>query len=126
MNNTELYHHGVLGMKWGKRKAVTSAKKGAVKKYSKEYDKASEMSDLADKKWSEVDALYTSLGKNKVQRMLAASSNKSAAAKKYSKEYDKASEMSDLADKKWSEVKSLYKDTGSNFVSRVFNNIKYS
>lgn len=139
-----LEHHGVLGMKWGHRKAkaptnstlvsnkrVTKSNSDSdvrrnVKEYSKKYDKAEKASNIADKKWHEVNEMYVALGKNKVQRIINASRNKSTAAKKYNNEYDRASNMSDEADALWKEAKDSYKKTGRNRISRVINNAKYS
>ena len=196
MNNNELIHYGVKGMKWGHHKAnpyVTSMqnarsryknnkkqinsaytkageaydratkggkisnkkadraldaaadkwasdrksakaaykqdkiniKKQAVSDYNKKFNSAERASNIADKKWNEVDAKYTALGKNKVERMLNAAKGKSKEAKDYNKAYEEASNMSDIADAKWREAKSAYKQTGYNAISRVSNNIKY-
>lgn len=99
--------------------------KSAVSDYSKKFDKAERASNMADKKWNEVNEQYKALGKNKVQRMLAAAQNKTVAAKKYNKMYDEASDMSDRADEQWKEAREAYKKTGRTYVSRIFNNAKY-
>ena len=105
--------------------AKTQIKRNAVKEYTKKYNAASKASDLADKRWNEVDAQYQALGKIKVTRIINAARNKTAAAKQYSKNYEEASRMSDAADKLWAESKAAYRETGRNYVERVFNNIKY-
>lgn len=99
-------------------------KKQAVSDYNKKFNSAERASNIADKKWNEVNEQYKALGKNKVQRMIKAM-GKSEAAKQYSKNYDEASRLSDVADKKWRESKEAYKQTGRNYVNRIFNNIKY-
>lgn len=137
--NNELMHYGVLGMKWGhhKAKVVTSSKKNSkkksntdikksVKEYSRKYDNAEKASNIADKKWHEVDKMYISLGKNKVERIFNAAHNKTDAAKRYNKAYDEASNMSDKADELWRDAKNSYKKTGRNKIERVINNAKYS
>lgn len=99
-------------------------KKKAVSDYNKKFNSAERASNIADKKWNEVNEQYKALGKNKVERMIKAM-GKSEAAKQYSKNYDEASRLSDVADKKWRESKEAYKQTGRNYVNRIFNNIKY-
>lgn len=137
----ELFHYGVPGMKWGRRKAIPVASgqapkskkqiraeqtKAAVKKYSKKYDEASALSNIADKKWRDVKAEYKALGKTAISRILAAKSGKTAAAKAYNKHYNEASRMSDKADAAWRETKKLRKKTGRTKISRVINNARYS
>lgn len=99
-------------------------KKKYVSDYNKKFNSAEKASNIADKKWNEVNAQYKALGKNKIERMIK-SMGKSEAAKQYSKNYDEASRLSDAADKKWKEAKEAYKQTGRNYVDRIFNNIKY-
>lgn len=99
-------------------------KKKAVSDYNKKFNSALRASNIADKKWNEVNEQYKALGKNKVERMINAMS-KSEAAKQYSKNYDEASKLSDIADKKWKESKEAYKQTGRNYVNRIFNIVKY-
>lgn len=107
------------------KKKLDSAKKSAVKEYSKKFNKASHASDIADQKWTEVKAEYKALGKTRVTRMLNAAQNKTAAAKKYNKDFNTASSMSDKADALWRESNEAYKKTGRNYIGRVLNNVKY-
>lgn len=102
-----------------------AATKKSVKAYSKQYDKASSMSDAADVEWAKTKELYKKTGKNRIARILNNMSGKSAEVKAYSKQYDKASNMSDVADAEWKKANDMYKKTGSNHISRVVNNIKY-
>lgn len=132
MDSSELYHHGVKGMKWGHRKATyakmaakNKSHKAAVKEYGKKFDKASKASDLADEMWNNVKAERKTLGKNFITRTIASMQNKTDAAKKYNKDYDMASKKSDIADKLWREAHAAYKKTGRNYVDRIFNNVKY-
>ncbi len=199
-NNEELYHHGVLGMKWGHRKAVpmssgqarvarakaaykaankqyskdfnrassyssrhlisqyfgknkktsndnwgkaydsataankakkaykqakTNLKRSNVKNYSKQYNKASSMSDRADAEFAKAKEMRKKIGKNAVSRVLASMRNKSVEAKAYNKQFEKASNLADKADAQWAKSKELYKKTGRTRVGRVINNIKY-
>lgn len=135
-----ILHYGVKGMKWGqrryqnedmsltpegKRRYSNGSTRDAVKAYSKQFDKASSMSDSADRAWAEAKSARKKMGKTAVGRTVASLRGKSDAAKKYNKLYDKASAMSDAADKEWSKANSMYKKTGKNFVSRIINNAKY-
>lgn len=67
MNSNELYHYGVLGMKWGVRRAKVNAKKAKNlrdKKSLKEYD------EIADYKKSKGDTKgYARAKKNKQKQL---------------------------------------------------------
>ncbi len=142
MVNRELYHHGIKGQRWGIRryqnKDGTLTNDGqkrylkeqyirkAVGEYSRQYNKASRMSDEADAKWSEAKALYAKTGKNAVTRILNNIRNKTAITEEYSKVYNEASNMSDKADAEWQKVWELRRKTGKNAISRIINNVKYS
>lgn len=89
------------------------------------FDAAEKASNIADKKWNEVDAQYKALGRNRVSRMLNAARGKSDAAKKHNKMYDDAERASNIADEKWSSVKESYKNTGRNRIERILNQIEY-
>lgn len=137
MNNEELFHYGVKGMKWGvrrARKASSSSSKSSARKkeinrnikdYRKSWDEAEKASNAADKKRQDVSSQYKALGKNRLQRFMAVSKGNSDAVKKYKKDFNEATRLEDIADKKWNEVSEKYKLTGKNRVSRILNNIKY-
>lgn len=99
--------------------------KTAVKKYNKTFDAAEKAQHKADSKWTEAQALYKSLGKTKIARIINAARGKSEAAKAYSKAYDSWEKSQNFADKKYSDMKTAYASTGKNLVDRVINNIKY-
>ena len=107
------------------KKDVANAKKSAVKKYEKEFDKADKAQESADKKWNEVQAKYKSLGKTRLTRTLNAARNKSDLAKEYNKKYNDWEKAQNAADKAWKDAQSAYKETGRNRIEMIFNNIKY-
>ena len=119
------YISDVKAAKKAYKNSRNAATKKSVKAYSKQYDKASSMSDAADAEWTKTTELYKKTGKNFVDRILHNMSGKSAEVKAYNKQYDKASSMSDAADAEWKKANDMYKKTGSNRLSRVANNIKY-
>ena len=141
MIENELIHYGVKGMRWGvrryqnkdgtltpagkKREMKVSTTKKAVARYNKKYEKVERLSDASDKKWEEVQELYRSLGRNRIQRMINASRKQTAASKKYNKAYDEWNMLAEKADAAWEEASKAYRDTGKNFISRVVNNVKY-
>ena len=137
---SELYHHGIKGQKWGVRRWQNSdgtfneaGKKryfaDSVQTYNKAYNKANRTQEAADKAEREMKDAYKALGKNKVSRTINAikgSRGKGGEAyERYSKAYDKANKTQEVADKAEREMKEAYKNTGKNSVSRVVNNIKY-
>ena len=99
--------------------------KQSVRAYDKKFNKASKASDAADKKWSEVQEQYKSLGKTNITRAIRAARGTSKAAKSYNKGYEAWEKMQNNADKKWGEAKAEYANTGRNQVERILNNMKY-
>lgn len=97
--------------------------KAAIKDYNKKFNAAEKASNAADQKWSKVNEQYKSLGKNRVQRMIAAAQNKTDAAKAYNKSFNEAERASNAADKQWAAAKEAYKKTGKNRVQRILNNM---
>ena len=102
-----------------------SDEKSRVKKYTKTYEKASSMSDIADKKWNEVSDQYKKLGKNKISRMINAAKGTSVAAKKYSQLFEEASSYSDKADVEWEKARKQYREVGKNAIDRILKVHKY-
>lgn len=42
-NNSELYHYGVLGMRWGRRRGTSGSSKDSHKDYSEDYTTARQL-----------------------------------------------------------------------------------
>ena len=129
-----LAHYGVLGMKWGKRKASSWVEKtrtrnreisGNIKVYRKAYDKADRLDEKSNALFKDAKAKHKALGKNILERAMVAAKNETAAAKDYNKTYDKASALSDKATSEYYKGRQAYKNTGKNKVSRVMNNALY-
>lgn len=131
----ELYHHGIKGMKWGKRRfqnkdgtLTPQGKKryqNAVKDYDSAYDKWSKKQDSNDKKWEDIQGQYKKLGRTKLSRIINAAKGNTKEAKAYRKSYDEWSKKQDSLDREYDKVREKFKSTGRNYVERVFNNIKY-
>ncbi len=119
------YQQAAKNAKSQYKNAVKNAKTSAVKNYEKEFDKAEKSQNAADKKWSEVQAKYKSLGKTRLTRTLNAARNKSDLAKEYNKQYNDWEKAQNAADKAWKDAKTAYTQTGRNRVEMIFNNIKY-
>lgn len=146
MNNNELMHYGVLGMKWGHRKAQPTSSVGrakaaymqAKKDYNKSYNSAYGYSSRhaigqfvskkkraeSDRRWNDASDKAKALDSAKKAYKNEKKAAKKAAVKDYSKTYNTASRMSDAADKKWSEVKERHKALGKNFIERAINSQK--
>ena len=107
------------------KSAKKAATKAAVKDYNKSFDLANKLADKADKKWSDVQSQYRSLGKTRVTRALKATYGKSDAVKKYRREYDNWEKSQNEVDKQWKDARKKYKKTGKTGASRVVNNIRY-
>lgn len=143
--NNELYHYGVKGMKWGKRKAryddsyssqLRSAKaayKSQKRKIDSEYIKAGERYDI-DTKGGRIqskradDAFDRATDKWLADRKSAKADYKQSKQlikdtniKNYRNKIDEAEKASNIADMKWNEVNEQYKSLGKTRVTRMIN-----
>lgn len=140
MQQNELMHYGVKGMKWGHRKKYYNddvyEKKAAMKKASKEFDKAYSKADHGriaaisplkkhrqanTQRWENVSDKAKAYQTAKADYKNAKKNSVKSAVSKYSKKYDAAEKASNIADKKWNEVSEQYRSLGKNRVSRMFN-----
>jgi hypothetical protein len=147
-----LYHFGVLGMKWGVRRAGKSGKAGSkgsswlkeavtattnnlrhpiiTGKAFRDSEKASSFKDLVRRKTLYVNTKELRDVNQRTSKMLldkkAALKATKAAVKKYQKEWEKALLTDDVTSKEWEKASSLYIETGKNAASRILNNLRYS
>lgn len=139
----ELYHHGVKGMKWGKRKAQSeyhqslsrakSTYKSNKKKIDAGYTKAAEMFDkktnggrvrnkTAEQAFDKAADKWAADRKSaKADYKNTKASIKKQAVKSYEKQFNKAEKASNVADKKWNQVNEQYHNLGKTKVTRMIN-----
>ena len=145
MNENELYHFGVKGMKWGVRRnrssfVSTSGPKRLPGTYASDGNgwtaKAKRLPGAIVKK-DGYDKSRTPLGVASLTSKTSGKSKQKAAAntpeakaalkrsvKEYGKQMDKANSLTEKANSEWATAQEMYKKTGKNAVSRVLNNIK--
>lgn len=129
MNQNELMHYGVLGMKWGVRRYQNedgSYKKGAQGRYDGKLITIRQASNDAKKAANEAykQSIKNSKEHNKNVRQNKKENIKKA-IKEYNKAYSKAVNSQEKAYADNAEMKRAYEATGKNWVERVVNNAKY-
>lgn len=150
----ELYHYGVPGMKWGKRRFRTTtpiinkklhrrknmsaeelkvadakaAYKSAKKQYNKDFNKSSTLYGAygPGNKERHHKTYESALAANKAQKAYkqAKQNLKKSRVNAYKESDKKANKLYDAGDKEMAKARELYKQTGKNAVSRVINNMR--
>lgn len=148
----ELYHYGVPGMKWGRRRntvplinknvrkklhqspieANVTAAKAAYKSAKKQYNKDFNKSTTLYGAWGPGSAdriNKTNKSAAKVRQTQEAYKRAKLQLKKHNvNEYQKSKKTADKiytqGDKEMAKAKALYKKTGKNAISRIINNIR--